>query len=164
MKIQQKIEVMQAYERGEQIQRADIGSNKWLDTYPPSWDWERNNYRVKPKGDKFKIGDTVVCLDSEELTLFGGDIYKIIGVGALWYELQDLCGIEIPIDFGPMNEKYINTDSVLWYWEYQDNDGVWHKTGYRAIRAEIEKLNNFSNFTPLYALGFRLPQKLKDTK
>ena len=42
------IEVMQAYERGEQIEYKDH-RRKWYDVEYPVWDWLRTDYRVKPK-------------------------------------------------------------------------------------------------------------------
>lgn len=42
------IEVMQAYERGEQIEFMDC-SREWKDTTNPIWDWARYDYRIKPK-------------------------------------------------------------------------------------------------------------------
>ena len=42
------IEVMQAYEIGEQIEFMDC-SREWKDTTNPIWDWARYDYRVKPK-------------------------------------------------------------------------------------------------------------------
>ena len=42
------IEVMQAYDRGEQIQLLDRLGN-WVDIDMPEWSWELRDYRVKPK-------------------------------------------------------------------------------------------------------------------
>ena len=42
------IEVMQAYERGEQIQLLNI-DGKWEDKDNPAWNWAKCDYRVKPK-------------------------------------------------------------------------------------------------------------------
>ena len=42
------IEVMQAYERGEQIQLSKKDGN-WICTKKPNWDWLNFDYRVKPK-------------------------------------------------------------------------------------------------------------------
>ena len=42
------IEVMQAYERGEQIQILDI-NGIWEDKEYPYWNWAQCDYRVKPK-------------------------------------------------------------------------------------------------------------------
>ena len=42
------IEVMQAYDRGEQVQLLDIDGN-WEDIKSPNWNWCKRDYRVKPK-------------------------------------------------------------------------------------------------------------------
>lgn len=43
------IEVMQAYERGEQIQFLEYGGVKWEDCVgEPYWNWGKYDYRVKP--------------------------------------------------------------------------------------------------------------------
>lgn len=42
------IAVMEAYERGEQIEFKGMLTG-WVLTNKPIWDWERNDYRVKPK-------------------------------------------------------------------------------------------------------------------
>ena len=41
------IEVMQAYDRGEQIEACYDGV--WVDIYIPEWSWGLRDYRVKPK-------------------------------------------------------------------------------------------------------------------
>ena len=41
------IEIMQAYERGEQIECFNDG--QWKDVNNPIWDWLHNDYRVKNK-------------------------------------------------------------------------------------------------------------------
>ena len=41
------IEVMQAYDRGEQIEC--FNDEQWKDVNNPIWDWLHNDYRVKPK-------------------------------------------------------------------------------------------------------------------
>ena len=42
------IEVMQAYDRGEQVQLLNIDGN-WKYKDNPSWNWTKFDYRVKPK-------------------------------------------------------------------------------------------------------------------
>ena len=42
------IDVMQAYDRGEQIQLLDRLGN-WVDIDMPEWSWGLRDYRVKPK-------------------------------------------------------------------------------------------------------------------
>ena len=73
------IEVMQAYESGEQIEFMGC-SRKWKDTTDPIWDWVRYDYRIKPKPkyvpfdtpEEFlaaqrKHGETVRCKIDDEL-------------------------------------------------------------------------------------------------
>ena len=49
MTLREKIEVMEAFERGEEIQ-VDKGRYAcWALTKEPSWNWSENNYRIKPK-------------------------------------------------------------------------------------------------------------------
>lgn len=49
----EKIEVMQAYERGEEIEYSvpfsGLDFAKWDFPHEPNWNWERCDYRVKPK-------------------------------------------------------------------------------------------------------------------
>ena len=43
------IEVMQAYDRGEQIECINDDYEQWKDVDSPIWDWMHNDYRVRPK-------------------------------------------------------------------------------------------------------------------
>ena len=43
------IEVMQAYDRGEDIECFNDDYEQWKDVNNPIWDWLHNDYRVKPK-------------------------------------------------------------------------------------------------------------------
>lgn len=46
----EKIKVMEAYERGEEIQHDYCYKGNWLDCKnPPRWSWADTNYRVKPR-------------------------------------------------------------------------------------------------------------------
>ena len=49
----QHAEVMLAYARGEDLQCSSrLDRDKWADVPPwvsPRWDWDHNNYRIKPK-------------------------------------------------------------------------------------------------------------------
>ena len=66
----EKIEIMQAYERGEQIQIYDSIHNEWKDIKIPSWDWMTSDYRVK---SKFHDGDILFLEDTTHSWIF---IYK----------------------------------------------------------------------------------------
>lgn len=43
------IKVMQAYERGEQIEMRETSGEKWYDEFHPIWDWSNFEYRIKSK-------------------------------------------------------------------------------------------------------------------
>lgn len=49
MTLREKIEVMQAFERGEEIEINYANPEKWTDIASPGWSWGAYNYRVKPK-------------------------------------------------------------------------------------------------------------------
>lgn len=58
MTTKEMIEVMQAYERGEQIEYRESPDNycnleewddEWMDAGEPLWDWTGCEYRIKPK-------------------------------------------------------------------------------------------------------------------
>ena len=49
MTLREKIEVMQAFERGEEIQVDKGYYGCWALTKEPSWNWPENNYRIKSK-------------------------------------------------------------------------------------------------------------------
>ena len=49
MTLREKIEVMQAFERGEEIEVSYRGYDIWSSMSTPSWNFEDRNYRIKPK-------------------------------------------------------------------------------------------------------------------
>ena len=56
----EKIEIMQAYERGEKIE-FKRNDGKWHDVLIPTWDWLNTDYRVK---SKFHDGDILFLEDT----------------------------------------------------------------------------------------------------
>ena len=51
MTLREKIETMEAFERGEEIELKQ-SDNDWIVHNSPSWDWINNSYRIKPKPKK----------------------------------------------------------------------------------------------------------------
>ena len=49
MTLREKIEVMEAFERGEEIEASLLEYNIWEDETDPSWNWTYYEYRIKPK-------------------------------------------------------------------------------------------------------------------
>lgn len=150
MTTQEMIEVMQAYDRGKEIEfRLADCEDRWVPATSPSWNWAQTSYRVKPKEPKFKDGDEVVRKS------FAGysrpaDIWHVGSLGMDGMNLGD----------------FIKADDVLWYWEYQNVSGEWEMTNARYAKSDLSKEvlgpNERETAIPLYALGFRLPQDLKD--
>lgn len=57
---EQKIEVMEAYVRGEKIECRHLSRLNWIElTSPPLWNWESHEYRVAPS-EAAKIRDQIV--------------------------------------------------------------------------------------------------------
>ena len=147
MTTREKIEVMQAYTRGEEIERcsANCEEDEWAFAGLPVWNWEKFKYRIKPKEPKFRAGDEIVCKGSEG-----------IANPEVW------C-VGSPVIEGIDPDDFINTNDVLWYWEYQDVDGEWKMTDARYTKSDLNKEvlgpNERETAIPLYALGFRLPRE-----
>ena len=146
MTTQEMIEVMQAYDRGEEIEmgHTDDDEGEWASVEVPIWNWGVFDYRVKPKEPKFKDGDEVVRKS------FAGysrpaDIWHVGSIAMEGMNLGD----------------FIKADDVLWYWEYQDEAGDWHMLDRRCSREGLNMLEfrELATATPLYALGFRLPRE-----
>lgn len=52
----EKIAVMQAAERGEEIEtKFQDDKGIWIKVANPLWDWYNNDYRVKPRPQKFWV-------------------------------------------------------------------------------------------------------------
>lgn len=51
----EKIAVMQAAERGEEIECKFFWDEPWLFIPTPTWNWDKFDYRVKPKPQKFWV-------------------------------------------------------------------------------------------------------------
>ena len=49
MTLREKIETMQAFERGEEIEVSYVKQAKWTDISNPDWSWTYYDYRIKPK-------------------------------------------------------------------------------------------------------------------
>lgn len=61
--LSEKIAVMQAFERGEKIECAEVHTKGYSDVTIPLWNWDSFDYRVKPKEPTKKY--MVVGVDAE---------------------------------------------------------------------------------------------------
>lgn len=172
MTTKEMIEILRAYEAGEDIEIRESEKVNWRELKFPFWLWDGFQLRIKPKEKqlKFKIGDVLVRLADEGLPLASRDICRISSVEAKEYGIQNLCKGGGSI-FGPLERIdlfYVKADDVLWYWEYQNVSGEWEMTNARYTKSDLSKEvfgpNERETATPIYALGFRLPQNLKEEK
>ena len=49
MTLREKIEVMEAFERDEEVEHRNRLNNMWFDSNFPVWNWKEFEYRIKPK-------------------------------------------------------------------------------------------------------------------
>lgn len=162
MTTKEMIEVMQACDRGEEIEIKENGKEDWSEAKFPLWVWDKFEYRVKPKekrGPKFKIGDMLVHLEKEGQPLYRGDIYRVVSIGEKYTAEEE--GYQCKGAYEHFEKIFIKADDVLWYWEYQDEAGDWHILDRRYRREDLNMLEfrELATATPLYALGFRLPRE-----
>ena len=61
MTLREKIEVMQAFERGEEIEVSYVKQAKWTDISNPDWSWGAYNYRIKPKPKQVVVIEKWLC-------------------------------------------------------------------------------------------------------
>ena len=170
MTTKEMIEILQAYEAGEDIEIKENEKEGWREVKYPFWVWENFKLRIKPQETKFKVGDVLVRLADEGLPLTFRDICRISSITTKEYGIKNLCKGGGAI-FGPLERIdlfYVKADDVLWYWEYQNVSSEWEMTNARYTKSDLSKEvlgpNERETATPLYALGFRLPQNLKEEK
>ena len=61
----EKIEVMQAYLDGKQIQHRTSIHSKWENVSEPSWHWYENEYRIKPLEPKIIMFEAWITEDRQ---------------------------------------------------------------------------------------------------
>ena len=162
-KTKQKIEVMEAFLDDKEVEWRDarLINSKWTKLNPEhtiDWNWEENDYRIKPKAEpthNFKTGDEVILKFScKGGALAQNDICKVKDVD------NDSLRLDISnLPYCP--NDFVKVDDALWYWEYQHKNGLWCITSCRFTKEGIIKhLSEYKTFNlaPLYALGARLPE------
>ena len=61
MTLKEKIECMQAFERGEEVEVSYVKQAKWTDISNPDWSWGAYNYRIKPKPKQVIVIEKWLC-------------------------------------------------------------------------------------------------------
>ena len=61
MTLREKIKVMEAFERGEEIEHRDRLNDMWFESNSPAWNWREFEYRIKPKQKKVVVIEKWLC-------------------------------------------------------------------------------------------------------
>lgn len=177
MTTKEMIEVMQAFERGEEIEVSCVDEDNWVYTRLPNWNWRYYKYRIKPKEEeikykeeeiehKFKKGDEIVHKELCDGKPLGKDnsflVVEDINLSEEKYEIYNkrLDTFEF-FDIETIDENYVNIDDCLWYWEYyDDNYEAFTKTDLRYDKEDcidyLRRTTSYLTPTPIYQLGARL--------
>ena len=70
MTLREKIDCMEAFERGEEIEYTPLMEEIWREIPIPTWDWSLYEYRIKPKKQ-------VVVIEKWLLKMQGTEQYAI---------------------------------------------------------------------------------------
>ena len=120
MTTKEMIEVMQAYDRGEQIERRDRCGNNWFLSPVPSWDWVQYEYRVKPKHIYCPYKNAAEFLAAQKehgmnIRLNGHNYY-----GLPLYVTNILIGIQWPQGDGSTVDIDVSYEELLRDYTWQD--------------------------------------------
>ena len=61
MTLREKIDCMEAFERGEEIERAGRLAGNWHNAPSPAWNWRDYDYRIKPKPKQVVVIEKWLC-------------------------------------------------------------------------------------------------------
>mgnify|MGYP004681013961 CR=1 FL=1 len=157
MTTEEKIEVIKAYSEGKAIEIYSKFSEKWLDKTFDIWDFDMEEYRVKPNeaAAKFKAGDVLLAKKDEHQV--NPTRFEVTDIKLEYYCFKDHLGAPI-ID---VDKNYINERDALWYFEIYDY--VTKKFYMRSTRMTMNKMdeefgtNHYTlSWQPIYNLGFKL--------
>lgn len=74
MTLREKIEVMEAFERGEKVEyRRDRLNDMWFTAEFPAWNWKEFEYRIKPKQKQVVVIEKWLCL-------FDSKIFSVLDI------------------------------------------------------------------------------------
>ena len=84
MTLREKIQCMEAFERGEEIEVAYRGYDIWSSMSTPSWNFEDRNYRIKPKPKQVVVIEKWLCeycggyvvVDGNDLNFMRNEMFK----------------------------------------------------------------------------------------
>lgn len=161
MTASEKVEVINAfYEgKGKRVQVFDRASDSWKDVALQIWDFEHNQYRIKPTKEttKFKVGDVLVFKKvAGELNPFR---YEITEITEDSYKFKHIS----PSSIEEVDKNFINERDVLWYFELYDYyNKEYSLSSSRHTMGEANRdfspYHDTFKWTPMYNLGFKLKE------
>ena len=157
--LKEKIEILEAMERGEVIQFSETDGEveeDWEDLKTSELDFELYTYRVKPNS-RLEVGNKIVLISDEGAT---PDVFELTRLddGKAMVDGYIECSLK------ELYECYISVENVLWYFETYDYVTKKWKliTSSRFTIKEADGLfaisHNIAKWRPLYPLGFALKE------
>ena len=156
--LKEKIELITAYAEGKPVDAYDTIFQRWFEKGTDTWDFDREEYRIKPnEAAKFAVGDILVCKSDEGSEVV--DRYEVTEVGQEYYRLDDM--VSKPCEATEL--EFVNERKVLWYFEIYDYVS---KTYFLApTRRTMEQMDkeyasnhDTHKWLPVYHLGFKLKE------
>ncbi|WP_141081777.1 hypothetical protein [Campylobacter concisus] len=156
--LEEKIKLITAYAEGKPVEAYDTIFRRWFEKGTDTWDFDREEYRIKPnEAAKFEVGDVLVLrsdVDTPDVTT-----YEIREVNQYYYRFSDKS--LHPIE--EVEKKFINIKDVLWYFEVFDFISKEpHIYPTRITMSDINKklapYHDTLSWKPIYALGFKLKE------
>ena len=109
------IDVMQAYERGEQIQLLNR-RGIWVDIDMPEWSWARCDYRVKPKKSYVPFDTAEEFLAAQRAH---GETVRCKADGFLFHSYVNECG-DVALLSDYEYTKMTKIGSIFFKYEFAD--------------------------------------------
>ena len=80
MTLREKIQTMEAFERGEEIEvKHRDSAMDWTSTKQPLWDWTKSTFRIKPKSKQTVTIEKWLCQhDAVYIIVSSSDIKKYV--------------------------------------------------------------------------------------
>lgn len=96
----EKIEIMQAFIEGKEIEVRERWTGEWRDATTPTWNWLANDYRIKPK----------------ELSMTNRQLAEWLAKGNEQYVIRDMVGTQCYYPLLSDDEK-VNENIRIRYWD-----------------------------------------------
>jgi hypothetical protein len=91
--LQEKIDVMQHYDKCGKVESRGHNTHEWWNNPEPLWNWETNDYRIKPEPEYVPFDITDAADIVGKIFRNGNEIYGVTISGVIL-----LCFTEIPYE------------------------------------------------------------------